>query len=112
MSETPPTLLRARDRPAEVSFQHPLNERSEIHGFQLSRLVGLGRTAVNLVRVPPGKESYVYHSHETEEEWIYLLSGRAIAEIDGGEYEVGPGDFMGFPTPSVAHHLCNPRPVY
>ncbi|MEM9491829.1 MAG: cupin, partial [Myxococcota bacterium] len=22
--------------------------------------------------------------------------------------EVGPGDFMGFPTPSVAHHLRNP----
>jgi uncharacterized cupin superfamily protein len=23
-------------------------------------------------------------------------------------FEVGPGDFMGFPTPSVAHHLVNP----
>jgi uncharacterized cupin superfamily protein len=21
---------------------------------------------------------------------------------------VGPGDFMGFPTPSIAHHLRNP----
>ena len=25
----------------------------------------------------------------------------------GADYEVGPGDFMGFPTPSVAHHLRN-----
>ena len=31
-----------------------------------------------------------------------------MAEIDDAEYEVGPGDFMGFPTPSVAHHLKNP----
>jgi len=45
---------------------------------------------------------------ESEEEWIYVLSGRGIAEIDGREHEVGPGDFMGFPTPSVAHHMRNP----
>ena len=32
----------------------------------------------------------------------------AVAEIDGGEHEVGPGDFMGFPTPSLGHHLRNP----
>jgi uncharacterized cupin superfamily protein len=49
----------------------------------------------------------VYHSHQHEEEWIYVLSGRAIAEIGDAELEVGAGDFMGFPTPSVGHHLRN-----
>jgi uncharacterized cupin superfamily protein len=38
------------------------------------------------------------------------LSGRAIALIDDAEYQVGPGDFIGFPTPSVAHHMSNPGP--
>jgi uncharacterized cupin superfamily protein len=33
--------------------------------------------------------------------------GHGVAEIDGEEYEVGSGDFIGFPTPSVAHHLRN-----
>ncbi len=61
------------------------------------------------VRIPPGKESFVYHLHHREEEWIYILSGCGVAEIDGEEFEVGPGDFMGFPTPSVAHHLRNPH---
>ncbi len=60
---------------------------------------------MNWIRLPPGRESYVYHTHEAEEEWLYILSGRGITEIDGAEHEVGPGDFMGFPTPSVAHHL-------
>ena len=69
--------------------------------------MGLKRTGVNLIRVPPGRESYVYHSHRYEEEWIYVLSGRATALIDDVEYEVGPGDFLGFPTPSVAHLLRN-----
>ncbi len=103
-----PFLIRRLERPPEGEFHHPLNPNSEIHGFQLSRLTGLSRTAVNWIRIPPGRESYVYHSHETEEEWIYILAGRGMAEIDDKELEVGPGDFMGFTTPSVAHHLRNP----
>jgi uncharacterized cupin superfamily protein len=63
---------------------------------------------VNRVRVPAGKESFIYHSHYREEEWIYIISGRGVAEIDGEEFEVAAGDFMGFPTPGVAHHLRNP----
>jgi uncharacterized cupin superfamily protein len=50
----------------------------------------------------------VYQSHQHEEEWLYILSGRGIAEIDEEEIEVHAGDFMAFPTPSVAHHLKNP----
>jgi uncharacterized cupin superfamily protein len=63
---------------------------------------------VNIARIPPGKESFVYHSHHHEEEWLYILSGRGVGEIDGEEFEVGPGDFMAFPAPSVPHHLKNP----
>jgi uncharacterized cupin superfamily protein len=36
-----------------------------------------------------------------------VLSGRAVAEIDGEEHEVGAGDFLGF-APGVAHHMRNP----
>ena len=101
-------LLRAAEtRQHAQSFSHPWNPRSEIVGTQLARMVGLKRTGVSLARIAPGKESFVYHSHQTEEEWIYILSGRATARIDGVEYEVAAGDFMGFPTPSVAHHLTN-----
>ena len=60
-----------------------------------------------MATIPPGKESFVYHSHQFEEEWIYVLSGKGIAEIDGNEYEVEKGDFMGFPTPGVAHNMRN-----
>jgi uncharacterized cupin superfamily protein len=90
------------------AFSHPWNPNSEMVGARLGALAGLSRAAVNWVRVPAGKESFIYHSHHREEEWIYILSGRGVAEIDGEEYEVGAGDFMGFPTPGVAHHLRNP----
>ncbi len=101
-------LVRAADVGVHLQqFSHPWNPRSEMHGMQLARSVGLKRTGVNFIRVPPGRESYVYHSHRYEEEWIYVLSGHGTALIDDAEYGVGPGDFMGFPTPSVAHLLRN-----
>jgi uncharacterized cupin superfamily protein len=109
MSEAKGRLLRASEiREKSRTGSHPWNEKSEIHGLMLARVTGLKRTGVSLARVAPGKESFLYHLHHYEEEWIYILSGRGVAEIDGAEHEVGPGDFMGFPTPSVAHHMRNP----
>jgi uncharacterized cupin superfamily protein len=109
---TKPALLRADDiRAREETGAHPWNPSSELRGTRLGTATGLQRTGVNLLRVAPGKESFIYHAHHYEEEWLYILSGRGIAEIDGVEHEVGPGDFMGFAPPSVAHHLRNPFDV-
>jgi uncharacterized cupin superfamily protein len=102
-------LLRAGDISARAqTFSHPWNPKSELTGYQLAKATGLRRTGVNIARMAAGRESFVYHSHWTEEEWIYILSGRGVARIDGTDYEVGAGDFMAFPTPGVAHHLRNP----
>lgn len=108
MTDRKPNLVRAAEiRAAEETASHPLNANSEITGTQMAPMTGLTRSGVSIVRVPPGKESFVYHSHFAEEEWLYIISGRGVAEIDDEEFAVGPGDFMGFPTPSVAHHLRN-----
>lgn len=109
MTESHPFILRAQQIEASLqTFSHPWNPQSEIIGAYLGRAVGLKRTGVNLAKIPRKKESFIYHAHHCEEEWIYILSGHGIAEIDGQEFEVHPGDFMAFPTPSVAHHLRNP----
>ncbi len=101
-------LLRAAEiRAREESAAHPWNPKSEVRGTRLGVPTGLQRTGVNLYRIAGGKESLIYHVHDYEEEWIYILSGRGVAEIDGEEHEVGSGDFMGFP-PGTAHHMRNP----
>ncbi len=92
----------------EVSVRHPWNENSDVHIRPLSAAAGLSRVVLSLARVPPGKESFVYHSHERDEEFLFILSGRGRAEIGDEAFEVGPGDFMGFTAPGVAHHLSNP----
>ncbi len=89
-------------------FSHPWNERSHVDGVHLSGAAGLERSGVSVVVVAPGKESFVYHSHDFEEEWIYILEGRAQMRIDERETLLSAGDFVAFPTPSVAHHLTNP----
>jgi len=71
-------------------------------------MAGLKRTGVSLVRLSAGKESFAYHLHHREEEWIYILSGKGIAQVDDEEYEMNPGDFIAFPTPSAPHVMVNP----
>ncbi len=115
----PPNLhvLRAADIAAHAqTFSHPWSEDSEITGTMLARATGLKRTGVSLARLAPGKRSFPYHSHRFEEEWLYVISGRGIARIDGVECEIAAGDFVGFPapgsaqSPGVAHTLVNPGP--
>jgi uncharacterized cupin superfamily protein len=110
--QTPPPkpLLSAAeiDAAPRGHIRHPWNPNSDIYLTRLSVAAGLSRTVVTLARVPAGRESFIYHSHEHCEEWLYILSGRGRAEIDGVLHEVGPGDFMGFTAPGPAHHMTNP----
>ena len=108
MDRKPARLLRA----AEIADQRKwysqrLNPRSRLAGTSLASLVGFTRTGVDVVTVPPGAESFAYHAHSFEEEWLYVLSGRGVALVDGKELELSAGDFLGFPAPSVPHLMIN-----
>ena len=106
---TYPHLLRRQDIAAsESTFSHPWNPKSLVTGTHLSGQSGLKRSGVSLVRIPSGKESFAYHLHHREEEWIYILAGRGVIVVDDNEYEMQAGDFIAFPTPSAAHNMTNP----
>jgi uncharacterized cupin superfamily protein len=112
MSEQRKVLWRPDDiRARERTYTQRLNPDSLFTGASLSRAAGMKRAHVSIARLAPGKDSFAYHAHRVEEEWIYVLSGRGIAVIDGEQYEVGPGDFMGFAAPQVAHLMKNPFDV-
>jgi uncharacterized cupin superfamily protein len=101
-------LLKAADMAGlQETFSHPWNPNSEITGVQMGRKLGLKRTGVNFARIAPGKESFVPHAHQREEEWLYILYGQGEALIGDSWVAVGAGDFLAFPTPSVTHHLKN-----
>ena len=108
MSDSEEFIVRADADPEGQVFHHPFNPHSEIRIRPLSRITGMARLGISHARVAPGKESFIYHTHHQEEEFMYILSGRGVAEIGEQEYEVAAGDFMAFPAPSIGHHLRNP----
>lgn len=105
----PAHVVHAAEIDAQTrSFSHPWNPRSPMRAAWLGNASGLMRTGVNLLRLPPGGESFTYHAHLHEEEWIYLLSGRAVLADGEAQHELAAGDFAAFPTPSQPHQLRNP----
>jgi uncharacterized cupin superfamily protein len=92
----------------EQVFVHPLNPRAIRHTKSLGDAVGCIHLGIHLVRLAPGDESTQYHRHHAEEEFIYILSGRGLAELGEDTVEVKAGDFMGFAPNSLAHAMSNP----
>ena len=91
----------------ERAHQHQFNDNAVRMTRTLGTKTGLERIGVHLIRLEPGRDSTQYHYHDTDEEFIYILSGTATATVGEHTFEVGPGDFMGFPAPSEAHLLTN-----
>lgn len=90
---------------------HPLNANGQRLTRTLGDLAGLANVGVHLVRIESGRDTTEYHFHHAEDEFLYVLEGRGIAEIDGETVEVGPGDFLGFPAGGPAHTMRNPGPA-
>ena len=102
-------ILRAADIDrTEIALEQRLNPRSRFRDAWLAHAAGLQRIGLSRGRIPPGGESFAYHAHHAEEEWVFIVSGRARARIDGREYDLGPGDFAAFPAPQAPHLLTNP----
>ncbi len=109
-SDRPKPLLNAAAIEAiePVHSQHQFNDNAVRLTRTLGTRVGMQRIGVHLVRLAPGRESTQFHFHDADEEFLYVLEGRGVAEIGDERFEVGPGDFMGFAAPSPAHTLSNP----
>jgi uncharacterized cupin superfamily protein len=92
----------------ERVHRHQFNDNAIRHTRSLGELAGLERIGLHLIRLEPGRDSTQHHYHDADEEFLYVLAGRGLAHIGDETFEVGPGDFMGFPAPSPAHSLSNP----
>jgi uncharacterized cupin superfamily protein len=86
-----------------IEFQHDVDPAVRRRMRVLHRPTGLTRQAVYWVELAAGGLSTVLHTHERTEEWVYILAGRALARIGDERFEVGPGDFLGYPRNSAAH---------
>ena len=81
----------------EIRRVHRLNPRAVRNGKSLGDAVGMTDMGIHLVRIKSGDETTEFHTHYCEEEFLFILSGRGIAEIGERKLKVGAGDFMGLP---------------
>lgn len=103
----PESLVVRAGAVAEGTYRNPQNPASEVHARALALTAGLRRVGLDHVRIPPGKESIAFHLHHAEEEFMFVLEGRGVAEIGDGTFAIGPGDFLGFPPGTHPHHVRN-----
>ena len=61
---------------------------------------------VELLRIPPGKTPYPYHSHSAQWEFYHVLSGQGLVRHEGGTTPIEPGDAFLF-KPNEPHQLIN-----
>jgi uncharacterized cupin superfamily protein len=61
---------------------------------------------VEILRVPPGKTPYPFHSHSAQWEFYHVISGKGVARHKDGKTPIEPGDAFIF-EPGQPHQIIN-----
>lgn len=116
--DTIPVTVEAADAPLRATpsvYPEPFARRMAGREKRpLGDLFGLSNFGVNLTTLAPGAVSALRHSHAVQDEFIYVLEGRATLYTNRGSTALGPGVCAGFKAGSGdAHQLVNAtdRPV-
>src|ERR1700756_974780 len=61
---------------------------------------------VEILRIPPGKTPYPFHSHSAQWEFYHVIAGRGMVRDQAGKTPIEAGDAFIF-GPGEAHQLLN-----
>ena len=61
---------------------------------------------IEILRVPPGKTPYLYHSHSAQWEFYHVILGAGLVRHDGGQTPIVAGDAFIF-KPGEPHQIIN-----
>ena len=85
-------------------------------GIEISEALGRDPTStdlmrrhpfdVEILRIPPGKTPYPFHSHSAQWEFYHVISGSGSVRHDDGTDAIVAGDAFIF-SPGQAHQLIN-----
>ena len=75
---------------------------------KLGDIYALTNFGVNLTHLDPGAASALYHYHTVQDEFVYVTEGTLTLLFGEDEFELGPGDCMGFKAGTgIGHQLIN-----
>lgn len=101
-------------RRVNIAAPEFLFDLEDPEGFRAGRLkvgdvLGGERLGASVYDVPPGQSVCPFHYELGEEEWLLVLTGRALVRTPAGENELGPMDMTRFEIgPAGAHQISNP----
>ena len=102
------TRLARRSQIVAIAMRPPTPALGGGVERQLGKAVGLTQFGVNHLTLGPGAASSRRHWHETEDEFVFVLSGTVTLIDQNGEHVLEAGDFAGFPAGAAnGHHLVN-----
>lgn len=74
-------------------------------GYEL----GSERLGASVWKLPPGETAYPYHFHYSDEELLFVLSGRPTLRTPAGTRELAPGEAVHFPLGEEGAHQVSNR---
>jgi mannose-6-phosphate isomerase-like protein (cupin superfamily) len=84
-----------------------IDDMGEGPGFRKVRqALGVTAFGVNAIIYPPGQEGFL-HYHDEQDELYFVHRGRARFEVDGDEFELGPGGVV-YVESTTARKVNNP----
>src|SRR5215813_2533138 len=101
----PPNVVH-RDQVQVTRLAH--GDRFELLRRQLGAASGGKKIGTSLVELPPGKRSWPFHAHTSNEEAIFILEGEGVLRLPSGETPVRAGHYIAFLAgPEHAHQMIN-----
>jgi mannose-6-phosphate isomerase-like protein (cupin superfamily) len=84
-----------------------IDEMGEGPGFRkVRRELGVTAFGVNGIVYPPGQQGFL-HYHDEQDELYFVHRGRAVFEVDGEQFELGPGGVV-YVESTTARKVSNP----
>ncbi|MGD8578879.1 MAG: cupin domain-containing protein [Lysobacterales bacterium] len=108
-TDDPIVASEAARRTVKSLYPEPFASRMALREKRpLGDLFGLANFGVNHTTIKPGGMSALRHAHTTQDEFVYVISGKPTLVTDAREFDLGPGMCVGFRAGNgVAHHLLN-----
>lgn len=75
---------------------------------KIGNLFELTNFGVNMTDLDPGAASSIFHHHTKQEEFLYILEGTPTLILGEEEYQMSPGQCIGFKAGTgIGHQLVN-----
>jgi uncharacterized cupin superfamily protein len=108
-TKKPPAVTHWRDiLEKDTDNSYPGSDEKHSIGARFGRKARFSRLGVHFEVLKPGRRTSWPHAERDEEEFVYVVSGKVDAWIDGHIHQMLEGDLVGFPSGTgITHVIIN-----